>query len=123
MKPSTFASAIGMLVFALNAHSFAAAPTLELPSSLTLLHGAPLHLPLDGFDADGDDLTFSVSVSDPTFIQTLIPSGNRSLELNVADFGTMTIELFEQRAPRTTCLLYTSPSPRDKRQSRMPSSA
>ena len=25
--------------------------------------------------------------------------------------------------PYTTCLLYTSPSPRDKRQSRMPSSA
>ena len=25
--------------------------------------------------------------------------------------------------PRTSCLLYTSPSPRDKRQSRMPSSA
>ena len=25
--------------------------------------------------------------------------------------------------PGTTCLLYTSPSPRDKRQSRMPSSA
>ena len=26
-------------------------------------------------------------------------------------------------APETVCLLYTSPSPRDKRQSRMPSSA
>ena len=28
-----------------------------------------------------------------------------------------------KRGGRTTCLLYTSPSPRDKRQSRMPSSA
>ena len=28
-----------------------------------------------------------------------------------------------RRAPNNTCLLYTSPSPRDKRQSRMPSSA
>ena len=27
------------------------------------------------------------------------------------------------KMPRQTCLLYTSPSPRDKRQSRMPSSA
>ena len=32
--------------------------------------------------------------------------------VNVKDFGVM-----------QTCLLYTSPSPRDKRQSRMPSSA
>ena len=31
-------------------------------------------------------------------------------------------ELVESNSP-TTCLLYTSPSPRDKRQSRMPSSA
>ena len=29
----------------------------------------------------------------------------------------------EERARREDCLLYTSPSPRDKRQSRMPSSA
>ena len=29
----------------------------------------------------------------------------------------------ESEAPRKICLLYTSPSPRDKRQSRMPSSA
>ena len=28
-----------------------------------------------------------------------------------------------RRVPRPLCLLYTSPSPRDKRQSRMPSSA
>ena len=29
----------------------------------------------------------------------------------------------EWKLPPTSCLLYTSPSPRDKRQSRMPSSA
>ena len=32
-------------------------------------------------------------------------------------------QLALQRARGTDCLLYTSPSPRDKRQSRMPSSA
>ena len=41
--------------------------------------------------------------------------------------GSVKLEIIEPagRAPRTamTCLLYTSPSPRDKRQSRMPSSA
>ena len=35
----------------------------------------------------------------------------------VADFARSEIE------PIASCLLYTSPSPRDKRQSRMPSSA
>ena len=33
------------------------------------------------------------------------------------------IPMFELRRQDTNCLLYTSPSPRDKRQSRMPSSA
>ena len=33
------------------------------------------------------------------------------------------IEFAEKIAKSGTCLLYTSPSPRDKRQSRMPSSA
>ena len=32
-------------------------------------------------------------------------------------------ELLESYSPVDGCLLYTSPSPRDKRQSRMPSSA
>ena len=33
------------------------------------------------------------------------------------------LELFRDMSERYACLLYTSPSPRDKRQSRMPSSA
>ena len=38
--------------------------------------------------------------------------------------GAKKAELLEaKKAESTTCLLYTSPSPRDKRQSRMPSSA
>ena len=35
----------------------------------------------------------------------------------------ITPALTETQAHRVACLLYTSPSPRDKRQSRMPSSA
>ena len=35
----------------------------------------------------------------------------------------VSITLEELELPYQTCLLYTSPSPRDKRQSRMPSSA
>ena len=46
----------------------------------------------------------------------------------LADDGTTTISIFPISAtkdgiPIAICLLYTSPSPRDKRQSRMPSSA
>ena len=43
-------------------------------------------------------------------------SGN-VLTVNLVDFGTRTFQA------SGICLLYTSPSPRDKRQSRMPSSA
>ena len=43
-------------------------------------------------------------------IKVRVPLGAINPELNI-------------NAPYTACLLYTSPSPRDKRQSRMPSSA
>ena len=38
-------------------------------------------------------------------------------------YGYMPLDLKAQMDAECTCLLYTSPSPRDKRQSRMPSSA
>ena len=41
---------------------------------------------------------------------------DRSKDSNLTDFGKATLK-------DRYCLLYTSPSPRDKRQSRMPSSA
>ena len=37
--------------------------------------------------------------------------------------GNLTVPLSAEREQLVRCLLYTSPSPRDKRQSRMPSSA
>ena len=44
---------------------------------------------------------------------------------NSIQAGADNVELiaFEQAKQSQSCLLYTSPSPRDKRQSRMPSSA
>ena len=71
----------------------------------------------------------------------------RVADINLAEFGRREISLAENEMPalmalrdkyrdeqplagakimgciHMTCLLYTSPSPRDKRQSRMPSSA
>ena len=38
-------------------------------------------------------------------------------------WGAMFLDLFTESAPYMFCLLYTSPSPRDMRRSRMPSSA
>ena len=52
-------------------------------------------------------------------------------EINLPGFGKFKVKSMSERSGRnpatgeaiTICLLYTSPSPRDKRQSRMPSSA
>ena len=47
-------------------------------------------------------------------VQTLAGKKSGSVDLNDSVFG---------QEPRKDCLLYTSPSPRDQRGSRMPSSA
>ena len=46
------------------------------------------------------------------------PEGSREMRTCITG-----AHYFQGRKVRTICLLYTSPSPRDKRQSRMPSSA
>ena len=46
-----------------------------------------------------------------------------STDLSRAEEERAAARLALQKLPRNACLLYTSPSPRDKRQSRMPSSA
>ncbi|HUT12744.1 MAG TPA: peptidylprolyl isomerase [Thermoguttaceae bacterium] len=80
-----------------------AAPVLgQLPAEVTVLAGAPLHVALDGFDADGDDLTYTATVQGNNDLQTFIPQGNRNLRISVAGFGDMLFELFEGRAPDAT---------------------
>ena len=101
-----------------------AAPTLaDLPDEITLLAGAPLHIALDGFDSDGDSLTYSTN-STNSAVSAIIPKqettgGNRSLRITVShhlgtdtpgdpsddqvvQLGTMEFELFEGRASRAT---------------------
>ena len=108
----------------LEARRVLASPTLAaLPAEVTLLSGAPLHIALDGFDSDGDSLTYSTNSTDP-LLSAIIPkqvatSGNRSLRITVSHrlgtdtpgdasddqvvaFGTMEFELFEGRASRAT---------------------
>ena len=78
----------------------------------------PSHLDLDvvGF---GNALVDVLSHQDEEFIERI---GAIKGGMNLVD-GHRSAELYQLVGERTTCLLYTSPSPRDKRQSRMPSSA
>ena len=54
----------------------------------------------------------------PSIIKTIQVQGNQRVEAN-----TVASYLLFAPGDPYSCLLYTSPSPRDKRQSRMPSSA
>ena len=61
----------------------------------------------------------AVEISSSTDTASGLTSGSISLQLTSDYFGTIPTN---GSFPKL-CLLYTSPSPRDKRQSRMPSSA
>ena len=78
-----------------------ATPVLAPLSDVTLLSGSPLHIPLNGSDADNQELTFSASSSNAD-VTTYVPEGNRSIEIDVQNFGVMTFELYEDKAPRAT---------------------
>ncbi|MFT5326830.1 MAG: Ca2+-binding RTX toxin-like protein [Planctomycetaceae bacterium] len=78
-----------------------ATPVLAPLADVTLLSGSPLHIPLNGSDADDQALTFSAS-TDNNDVTTYVPDGNRSIEIDVQDFGAMTFELYEDKAPRAT---------------------
>lgn len=76
-------------------------PTLAEIPNVVVYGGAPLHLALDGFDPDGDALTFEVSVSDADLVTPVVSQANPSLRLSVADYGDMVFQLFEDLVPNT----------------------
>jgi len=84
------------------------APTLAAIADISLFAGAPLHIPLDGFDADGDALTYTVTSSNSSVAAVISPQTNRSLRFTMQGFGTggtdgvMELQLFEDLAPGTT---------------------
>lgn len=94
---------------ALESRVVLAAPTLAAISDVTFFSGSPVHIPLNGADADDDSLTFSVSSDNPSLI-TEIPEGNRSLRITVLQgdamsptiSGDMTFQFFEDEASRAT---------------------
>ncbi|MGV3607065.1 MAG: Ig-like domain-containing protein [Planctomycetaceae bacterium] len=73
--------------------------------NVNVLSGSPLWVALDGYNPGGGPLTYSVSVSNATGglnLQASVPTGNKTLTLNVAGFGTMKFQLFDDMVPRVT---------------------
>ncbi|MGH9335503.1 MAG: peptidylprolyl isomerase, partial [Vicinamibacteria bacterium] len=79
----------------------AAQPTLAPIGETALLGGSPLLLPLDAEESSGGALTFTVESSDALVAPTVL-EGNRSLRVQVADFGEMVFELMDFAARRAT---------------------
>lgn len=77
-------------------------PTFKPIGNQTVRIGSPLHIPIDAYDPDGGPLTVTVSVDNPSLVQSTVLSENRSLEIDVNGWGKMVFELFEQRAPAPT---------------------
>src|SRR5437867_3058994 len=60
-------------------------PALVARPNVTLLSGAPLQVPLDGFDADAADaLTFTATSTNANITPTISPFTNRSLKISVS---------------------------------------
>ena len=82
-----------------------------------------------GFDAKGDDRITEIGCIE---IIDLLPTGEsfhayldpqRDIPERVTEITGLTREFLDGKPLFKDCLLYTSPSPRDQRGSRMPSSA
>lgn len=76
-------------------------PTLKALDDVTLLVGSPLWVSLDGWDPNKTGLTYTVTSDNPA-VTTTIPTGNRSLQVDVEGFGKMLFQLFDDKAPRAT---------------------
>ncbi|MGB7326295.1 MAG: peptidylprolyl isomerase [Rubripirellula sp.] len=77
-------------------------PSFQLIADQTVEVGSPLHIPVDAADVSGGPLTTTVTVSDPALVEAVVISGNRSIRVDVENFGEMVFELFEQRGPRAS---------------------
>jgi cyclophilin family peptidyl-prolyl cis-trans isomerase len=95
-----------------------AAPTLGPIVDQSLLSGAPLQIALQGADADGDALTFSVTSDNPNIVAEMRATTNRYLVLNIShtssgqagdsDFsGQLIFQLFEDLTPEVTNRIIT----------------
>jgi len=77
-------------------------PTFAAIGATTVGIGSPLHIPIDAYDPGGGPVTITVSVADPTLLQATVLPNNRSIRFDLAGYGDMVFELFEDLAPRPT---------------------
>ena len=79
------------------------APTFVSVPTQTVLSGSPLMLPIDASDPDGDNLTYTITVTNNTagLIAAQQPR-NGALKIDVAGYGTLLIDTFDDLAPRAT---------------------
>jgi cyclophilin family peptidyl-prolyl cis-trans isomerase len=77
-------------------------PTFLTIANQTVLQGAPLWLGIDGSDAENNPITYTVTSSNPNVVAVTVPTGNKTLQLDVASFGTMKFQLFDNLTPRVT---------------------
>jgi cyclophilin family peptidyl-prolyl cis-trans isomerase len=101
MRNRSIATASVLLIFISFSGGASAAPEIAPIPETNLLGGSPLHLPLVVTGGNGPT-TFTVTSSDDALVMGSIPAGNRSLRVQVRDFGEMVFELFDARVPRAT---------------------
>lgn len=88
-----------LAVEALEERYLLAAPVINPLGNADLLKGKPLFVPVTA-TADSA-LNYTVTTSNPLVTASVRPRSNPFLQLNVANFGTMTFELFRDMAPNT----------------------
>lgn len=78
-------------------------PGMATIGTQTLLAGSPLLIPLDGFDPNGDDLTYTITLSNNTAGLTAnLMQRNGAIQITVAGYGQILIDTFDDLVPRAT---------------------
>ncbi len=92
-------------VEALEIRRLLASPVLDAISDLNDAPGGkPVFIPLSASDSDNQALTYTISSSNPK-IKIDIHKDNVWLKLDIANYGSLTFELFQDIAPRTVATI------------------
>ncbi len=78
-----------------------AAPVVTPLAPANVPANKSLIVPVTGFDADGQPLTYSVSSTNGQAVTASLHQGNPYLKLSVQGYGDMTFQLFHDLAPKT----------------------
>lgn len=81
---------------------FSDTPSFDAIGEQNVAIGSPLHVVVDAFDPGEGPVTTTVTVADPSLVEAQVIQGNRSIRIDVQNYGVLVFELFEGRAPQTT---------------------